>query len=286
MQRLNEDDLAGMLLQEDTWSHLNLPAIAEEDQDIAIGPGVVYHRKQNEVLHPEREPLSVLQNIKREMGSIPFSSQFQQRPIPLQGNVVKRGWLKWYTSAPVREDGAEVVQSWDVASTAADTGDWSVCSTWMVKRRTYYLLDVWRGRLEFPALKRKLIELAREWAPNRILIERAGPGLHLIQELLANPVPDVPAPIGINPEGCKRARMEAQSARFEAGQVYLPEQGPWLGEFLNEVLGFPSTRHDDQVDSTSQFLGWAEKRHRWDSPLSTYAGRDLVRYLDGCVVIG
>jgi hypothetical protein len=52
MQRLNEDDLAGMLLQEDTWSHLNLPAIAEEDQDIAIGPGVVYHRKQTKFSIP------------------------------------------------------------------------------------------------------------------------------------------------------------------------------------------------------------------------------------------
>ena len=63
----------------------------------------------------------------------------------------------------------------------------------MVKRN-YYLLDVWRGRLEFPHLKQKLVALAREHGPNRILIEQAGPGLHLIQDLRANPVQGVPCP--------------------------------------------------------------------------------------------
>jgi phage terminase large subunit-like protein len=115
------------------------------------------------------------------------SVQYLQRPVPIEGNLIKRAWINWYENPPTPEVGTEVVQSWDVASTTGESRDWSVCTTWLVVKRNYYLLDVWRGRLEFPHLKHKLIALAREHAPNRVLIERAGPGLHLIQELRANP---------------------------------------------------------------------------------------------------
>lgn len=127
-----------------------------------------------------------------------------------------------------------------------------------VTKRDYYLLDVWRGRLEFPELRRKLIELARRHNPTALLIEKSGPGLHLVQDLRTNPEQGVRTPIGITPEGDKIVRMEAQCARFEAGQVHLPEDAPWLGDLLHELLAFPYSRHDDQVDSVSQFLNWVE----------------------------
>jgi predicted phage terminase large subunit-like protein len=286
MQRLHEDDLAGKLLRTGQWTHLNLPAVAEEDQEIPIGPGATYFRKQGEALHAAREPLSVYESLKQEMGSIAFSAQYQQRPVPLEGNLVKREWFKYYEAAPNRAPGMRLVQSWDVASTTTDTSDWSVCTTWLIIKRDYYLIDVWRGRLQFPDLKRKLIGLALEHRTDVILIERTGPGLHLLQELRSNPLPEVPIPIGINPNGDKLVRMEAQSARFEAGQVYLPEQTPWLATLLNEVLAFPNSRNDDQVDSISQFLNWAE-RDRWmESYELGIDGRPLVQYYGNVIVIG
>ena len=57
-------------------------------------------------------------------------------------------------------------------------------------------------------------------------------------------------------------RMEAQTPRFEAGHVLLPKEAPWLATFLDELLAFPRGRHDDQVDSVSQFLKWAWARSR------------------------
>jgi predicted phage terminase large subunit-like protein len=271
MQRLHEDDLAGRLLSEGGWKHLNLPARAEEDEDIPIGPNAFHRRKIGDVVHPEREPLWVLKKLEHEMGSIVFSTQYQQKPLPLQGNIVKREWIRWYLTTPTRTPATQVVQSWDVASATGETNDWSVCTTWLMDKRTYYLLDVWRGRLAFPHLKRKVIELARHHAPNHILIEQAGTGLPLVQDLRVNPEPGVPVPIGITAEGSKIARMEAQSARFEAGQVYLPEQAPGLAEYLDEILGFPNARYDDQVDSTSQFLTWAEISGRRFSPEPDYS---------------
>ncbi len=111
------------------------------------------------------------------MGSLAFSAQYLQRPVPLEGNLIKRGWIQWYENVPNRGSGDQIVQSWDVASTTGSTNDWSVCSTWLIVKRDYYLLDVWRGRVEFPELKRKLIALAGEHKPSHILIEQSGPGL-------------------------------------------------------------------------------------------------------------
>jgi predicted phage terminase large subunit-like protein len=268
MQRLHEDDLAGQLLKEAGWDHLNLSAIAQQDERIAIGSHAVHIRRKGEALQPAREPLVVLDRIRAEMGSLTFSAQYLQEPVPLEGNLIKREWLKTYATGPSRGTGTQIVQSWDIASTLAETSDWSVCTTWLMVGRSYYLRHVWRGRLEFPALKHRLVELAKEHRSNRILIEQAGPGLHLLQELKANPTHGVSVPIGITPVGSKRERMEAQSARFEAGQVWLPQDAPWLADWLHELLAFPSGRHDDQVDSTSQFLNWAETRHLFEPTVS------------------
>ena len=97
----------------------------------------------------------------------------------------------------------------------------------------------------------------------------------MIQELRANPVSGVAMPIGITPEGNKVVRMEAQCARFEAGQVYLPKEAPWLSEFLHEILAFPNSRYDDQIDSVSQFLKRAEANEhphlRWSGRMQKFS---------------
>src|SRR5205807_336207 len=127
-----------------------------------------------------------------------------QRPVPLAGNLIKYAWIQWYDEPPEHRRGTEVVQSWDVASTTSEASDFSVCTTWLIEKRNYFLLDLWRGRVEFPTIKRQLIHLAKMHQPSRILVEQAGPGLHLIQEFRANPLPGIPIPIGIRPEGDKR----------------------------------------------------------------------------------
>ena len=259
MQRLHEDDLSAKVLKEEGCRHLVLSAIAEEDEYIQIGPDKFYDRWKGEVLNEAHEPLSVYDDLKQKMGSIAFSTQYQQTPIPLEGNIIRREWFKTYENKPVKGPGVQIIQSWDIATATGVTNDYSVCTTWAKVKRDYYLLHVWRGRLEFPKLRRKVLELAQTHNPNSLLIEKAGPGLQMIQELVANPVHGVPRPIGIQPHSDKITRMSAQSSRFEAGQVFLPTDAPWLADLHRELLGFPNTKHDDQVDSISQFLNWAEK---------------------------
>jgi predicted phage terminase large subunit-like protein len=261
MQRLHEDDLAGHLLQQGGWNHLNLPAIALENETIELGNGRKQLRRTGDILHPERESGAALEAIRREVGSLLFSAQYQQQPVPAEGNVIKRAWFSAYENLPTGLSPSRIVQSWDIAMTTGDRNDYSVGTTWLVHKNEAYLVHVYRGRLEYPELRRKVIALATEHSAATILIEDAGPGMNLLQDLRAKRPSGMTAPIGIKPEGSKVDRMVAQSAKIEAGQIHLPKNAPWLGDFLTELLSFPNGRHDDQVDSVSQFLRWLQNAY-------------------------
>lgn len=150
MQRVHSDDLVAHVLEKGgPWVHLNLPAIADEPQEIALGRGQFYHRAAGEVLHPDREPMGVLDELRATMGSQMFSAQYQQAPIPPGGALIKANWFRRYGQVPERQPGDRIVQSWDTASKASKTNDYSVCTTWLVRGTDYYLIDVERRRLEF-----------------------------------------------------------------------------------------------------------------------------------------
>ncbi len=258
MQRLHEDDLAGHLLRQGGWNHLNMPAIAFEDETIQLGRGATHLRRSGDILHPERESRAALEAIKAEVGSLLFSAQYQQQPVPVEGNLVRRSWFLTYDELPAGPSPTRTVQSWDVAMMTSDRNDYSARTTWLVHKGDAYLVDVCRGRIEYPELRRKVIGLAAERRAATVLIEDAGPGLNLLQDLRAARPHGMNHPIGVKPEGSKVERMAAQSAKIEAGHVLLPKSAAWLGEFLTEMLSFPNGRRDDQVDSVSQFLRWLQ----------------------------
>ena len=261
MQRLHEDDLAGHLIEQGRWHHLDLPAIAVEDSEIQIGQGKCFIRRSGDVLHPARESREILDRIKAEIGSLMFSAQYQQRPVPLEGNLIKRGWFPRYALLPPKGPRDRIVQSWDTASMTGQANDYSVCTTWLIFKNDYYLIDVFRARLQYPDLRRTVENLAAKYGAETILIEEAGPGLQLLQDLQRETPNGMIRPIGVKPDGSKADRLVAQSAKIEAGHVHLPSKADWLDTFLLEILGFPQGRHDDQVDSVSQFLKWASRAY-------------------------
>lgn len=260
MQRLHADDLVGHLVRKgEHWVHLNLPAIADAPQEIAIGNNRIYRRSVGEVLHPEREPKHVLGELRDAMGTQAFSAQYQQAPVPPGGALIKGAWFRSYDRLPERQPGNQIIQSWDIASNVGLTNDYSVCTTWLIRGTDYYLIDVDRQKLEFPDLRRRILTQAEAYGATAVLIEDTGAGTALIQDLRSTgPV----RPIPIHPEGDKVVRLVGQSAVLEAGHVLLPETAPWLDEFMLEILAFPGVRHDDQVDSVSQFLIWAAKQRQ------------------------
>jgi len=259
MQRLHQYDLAGMLLESGEWDQLCLPAIALEPCMIGLTRGRYYERAEGEPLHVDREPLAELLRIKASIGSVLFEAQYQQQPVPAKGNVVKAEWLRTYLKTP---EHAQIVQSWDTACKDDERCDWSVCITAAIERRKIYILHVWREKVEFTDLWKMARQLARSWEASTLLIEDAGNGTALIQRL-RNEQPDgVPSPIAPRAKLDKLSRLHGVSSMIEAGDLLLPEDAPWLATFKAELLGFPSTRHDDQVDALSQLMSWVDGRSR------------------------
>jgi len=256
MQRLHVDDLAAHLDDKGGWDVLRLPAIAERNENFRLLDGSLVGRRRGDPLNKAREDLAVLESIRKSMGSFQFSAQYLQAPVPPAGNIVKRSWLRTYDVEPTWTKGDEIIQSWDVATTGGDDADWSVCTTWLRRKSEFYLLDVLRARLEFPDLKRTIVSHATKFHRPVILVEDAGIGTGLIQQLRSEGKVHV---ISVRPQGSKLDRMVAESAIIEAGSLHLPRQASWLDTYLTEMLAFPAVKNDDQVDSTSQALNWTQR---------------------------
>jgi predicted phage terminase large subunit-like protein len=264
MQRLHQEDLVGELLgsEPDRWEVLSLPAIAREDEtypfDTVFGQQT-FRRRVGEPLHPEREPLSVLAQIKQAIGEFNFQSQYQQDPIPVEGNLVKAEWLCSYSPEERPKKFSFVLQSWDTASKSGELNDYSVCTTWGLYDGFFYLLDVWRKRVGYPELKRAALDLFRKYGPHKILIEDKSSGIALIQDLRSDGVRRTEAH-KLLPGVDKVVRFSTQTIHFEQRKVIIPEKSPWRDEWVREITGFPGTKYDDQVDSTTQALDYLSSK--------------------------
>jgi predicted phage terminase large subunit-like protein len=263
--RWHEDDLAGRLLRQsggEGWEVLNLPAIAEKDESF---------RRAGEALWPGRFPLQILEQTRRVLGGAVWAALYQQRPSAAEGGVFKRQWWASYREPPHFN---RIVQSWDTAYKSGSENDFSVCTTWGVAENGYYLLSCWRGRLEFPALKRQMVLLASEYSPTVILVEDKASGQSLIQELKYETALPI-RPVAVDRD--KVARTQAVTPLIEAGKVFLPESAPWLADFLDELAAFPTGVHDDVVDSVTQALNYL--RHQKSNTVEVYElqGLSLIR---------
>ena len=258
MQRLHQDDLVGHVLQREDWTVLSFPAIATDAERVLFSTPYgeqLFIREPGEALHPEREPIEALEKMRRTIGAYNFSAQYQQSPIPVSGNLVKREWLRFYDPAAERGRPSRVVQSWDTANKTSELNDYSVCTTWSVHGKDLYLIDVFRQRLNYPDLKRAVVAHAHRFNADVVLIEDKASGTQLIQDLKNDflfGVTEYKPPAGSD----KIMRLHAVTDRFENGHVFLPQTAPWLEEYIAELIGFPGTRHDDQVDLTTQALDY------------------------------
>jgi len=274
MQRLHEDDLVGHVVRREGWDVLSFPAIAETDEvhcvDTISGPKE-FRRKAGDALHEERESLTTLGRIRTMIGEYNFAGQYQQRPAPAGGGMIKAAWLGRYSRDQRPAGFDRILQSWDTANKPSELSDYSVCTTWGLKGPDFYLLNVFRKKLSFPELKRAVGEQNELFRPQVILIEDKASGTQLIQELIASGMSQVR---GVKPDGDKIMRLHAQTATIENGFVHLPDEAHWLADYIAELTAFPASRHDDQVDSTAQALAWAKR-----SPSSADAWIEYYRRL-------
>ena len=254
MQRLHENDLSGHLLEKGGWVHLNLPAIFEEEATINIGN---FNKiiKKGELLFEKREGKEEIERIKKDMGEYVFNCQYQQKPMTENSGIFSKKWLQYYNENINFEN---IYLSFDTAIKAGINNDPSVCTIWGKYKNNYYLIDLYREWLEYPDLKRKSIQLINKWQPRAILIEDKASGQSLIQDLKKELSYNV-IPIKVVKD--KITRFASITPIFEAERIFIKDKTNWLFDLEYELLTFPNSQHDDQVDSISQFLNWIENNN-------------------------
>jgi hypothetical protein len=184
MQRIHVDDLVGYLLANDAgFEVLNLPAVAQSTNTYDLGGGRTHTREKGDLLHPAHEPAEVLREIKKTMGSMLFSAQYQQAPEPTGGKIIKRKMLRYYHAVEQRPTD-RIVLSWDIALSEKEEADYSACVVLLNRGDSYFVREVIRGKFPFNKLIDKIIEVKERYGnAASLVIEDSSISYGLIQAL-------------------------------------------------------------------------------------------------------
>lgn len=273
LTRWHEDDLAGRLLaaakaspKADQWTVIDFPAMAIEGEIHEQDP-----RSPGQALWESDFPLQDLETIKHTAGPYEWMALYQQRPSNPAGELIKREWLeKRHSFCQLPDLSAcfdRVMVSVDCTFKDTEGTDYVTMGVWGQRSAGCYLLDQVRSRLSFVQTCSTLVALLQKWqargnhvvslAINGVLIEDKANGPAVINVLQS----EVPGLCAVTPEGGKQVRVMAAQPWFAAGNIYLPEPEDWPGlyDYIEELVRFPTDKHDDQVDQTTQFIVWAQK---------------------------
>lgn len=198
-----------------------------------------------------------------------------------EGKVVTRDMFKLWPAGKAYPKFEYIIQSYDCAFTQKEHNDPTAATVWGVFKHmdgpmSVMLIDAWDEHLEFPDLKKKVLEEYRTSygqgkigkRPDLILVEEKAAGISLIQELRMAHLPVR----GWNPgRADKMQRLQITASIFTTGRVWIPESSQrkgfvldWAERFLTQICSFPDANHDDYVDSATQAMrflkdtGWLD----------------------------
>jgi predicted phage terminase large subunit-like protein len=249
MTRWGKRDLTGQVIKAsaqrggDQWDVVEFPAILPSGSP----------------LWPEFWSLKELVALKEELPNPKWQAQYQQDPTSESSAIVKREWWQiWEEDSPPSV--SMIIQAWDTAFEKNTRADYSACTTWGVfdhpdnngvYQANLILLNAFRDRLEFPELKKRVLEQYKEWNPDGLMIEKKASGAPLIYELrsMGVPVQEFTPTRGND----KITRLNAVADLFASGRIWIPNTN-WAEEVVDEVASFPAGEHDDYVDSVSLAL--------------------------------
>ena len=273
-QRLHEADLTGVLLTTDGYELLCLPAEFEPDRRCQTSIGWIDPRTNaGELLWPQKVGRAVLEDLKTTLGSYRYAGQYQQRPAPAGGGMLKRHWWRYWQPrgvnlppVPVKMPDGSIeqrqavdlpsrldtqLQTWDMAFKDSKNADFVVGQIHAAHGADRYLLDQARDRLDLPGTLLAVRRLSARWPDVHLkLVEDKANGPAVIQSLRH----EIAGFVEVNPEGGKVSRAAAASPQLESGNWYLPHPmlASWVEAFIGECAAFPTGAHDDQVDAWSQ----------------------------------
>ena len=247
MTRWSKLDLTGQIVSQmereegvDPWEVIEFPAIKDDGT----------------ALWPEFWEIEELLAKKASLDVRYWNAQYLQKPTSEEGALIKREWWNiWEGNTP--PDCEFTIMALDAAQETNNRADFNALTVWGVffneetNNFNIILLNAIKRRLEFPDLKKLVLEEYKEWQPDSFIVEKKSNGAALYQELRRMGVPIGEFTPGKGQD--KISRVNAISDLFSAGIVWAPEHR-WAKEVIEECNDFPSGTHDDLVDSTTLAL--------------------------------
>jgi len=247
MTRWSKLDLTGQIINHmvknddaEEWEVVNFPAIMPSGQP----------------LWPDFWSLEELLAKKASLDVRYWNAQYLQEPTSEEGALIKREWWNiWEKDDPPMCE--FIIMSLDAAQEANNRADYNALTTWGVflneetNNYNIILLNSIKKRMEFPDLKKLVLEEYKEWEPDAFMVEKKSNGAALYQELRRMGVPVGEFTPGKGQD--KISRVNAVSDLFNSGIVWAPEHR-WAKEVIEECNDFPSGANDDLVDSTTLAL--------------------------------
>lgn len=282
-QRLHENDVSGCVLnkdEENEWTKLILPMEFEEarrSKTLIKGCSWQDPREEGELLCPDRFSTKEIKRFKTELGEYGYAGQYQQRPSPEQGGIIKKDWFQlWKKPTPPHIE--YVIQSWDTALEAKEMNAYSACTTWGIFKtdtnaHCLILLSLWRGRVEYPDLRKMAQRLYNDYRddgaamikpdgnhkPDLVLVEAKVSGISLVQDMLRAGIPALR--FDPNKYGDKVQRVRLITPLLEAGRVFIPSRPPTFNQprgfaeiMIENCSHFPNADSRDLVDTLTQTL--------------------------------
>ena len=246
MTRWSKLDLTGMIVNQmakeedvDQWEIVEFPAILNDKP-----------------LWGDFWSLEELLGKKAGMDPRYWQAQYMQNPVSEEGALLKREWWKiWEKDDP--PDCEFTIMSLDAAQETNNRADYNALTMWGVffneetSNYNIILLNAIKKRMEFPELKKLVLEEYKEWEPDAFVVEKKSNGAALYQELRRMGVPVGEFTPGKGQD--KISRVNAVSDLLASGIVWAPDRR-WAKEVMEECNDFPSGTNDDLVDSTTQAL--------------------------------
>lgn len=246
MTRWSKLDLTGQLIKQmsrdegsEPWEVVEFPAILNDKP-----------------LWGEFWSLDELLAKKASMDPRYWQAQYMQNPVSEEGALLKREWWKiWPKEDPPPCE--FTIMSLDAAQETNNRADYNALTTWGVffneetNNFNIILLNAIKRRMEFPDLKKLVLQEYKDWEPDAFVVEKKSNGSALYQELRRMGVPIGEFTPGKGQD--KISRVNAVSDLLSSGIVWAPDRR-WAKEVIEECNDFPSGENDDLVDSTTQAL--------------------------------
>jgi len=237
-----DDPIGRLITQNPSIKVLSYPAIAIKNEK---------HRKEGHALFPEHKSIDFLLERKKVMDNTSWLSLYQQSPIVVGGELIKGECFKRYSMLPKMEYRKIYA---DTAQKTGKQNDYTVFECWGYADGNAYLIDLIRGKWEAPELRRKTNDF---WLKHvninngdlrQMCIEDKASGTGLIQDI--KNIDKIPV-VGIQRNIDKLTRVQDVLSYIESGFVYLPDNAPFVADFISECEAFTADNahdHDDQID--------------------------------------